>query len=467
MNLKLKSALISIAAVIAVPLSVMASASGGSVKDVTEKSSLAIEEATGIEAVSGKEASSSKYEDVSSAAESETKKSDKPVIIKHDVMMGDTNKDGKITAADARLALRASGKLEELDLFSTIAGDINNDREVTAIDARSILRVAARLDTFDNLHHHTVEESPEVDATCTENGKTSTVYCSSCSMIFKEHEIIPAGHKIVRIEADATCTQPGYTYIDKCERCGEIIAKGDIIPAKGHTPAEDGIHCARCGELYNPSKAVTAVLNGDIEFTAEPYTRTADKNAEGVNASVTEDSALTLTLNGENMKAVVSTDSATLGVTSLKTDYSYETYIYSDDLGLSSKYSEDLIRAFKSHPSLEMILLNDEELDVKKAVTEQTTFNGKKVTAYKFETTAGNLCIYADGDNLVAIEYSSMANPDAFSGYIIDDFKLGTEEITYDPSLYKEVGNKTFLLAMSGYLDSDYIDIIDFIEKML
>ena len=43
MNLKLKSALISVTAVIAVSLSVMASAAGGSVKDVTEKSSLNIE----------------------------------------------------------------------------------------------------------------------------------------------------------------------------------------------------------------------------------------------------------------------------------------------------------------------------------------------------------------------------------------------------------------------------------------
>ncbi len=473
MNLKLKSALISVTAVIAIFLSVGAYADdSGNDDDVVLNSSLFVEDVSGITDEDVSETANAddvtkKFNEITVSDENNAKKHEDPPIIKHTVIMGDTNMDGKVTAADARLALRAAAGLETLDVFSTIAADIGNDRVVTAVEAREILRVAARLSTFDGLHQHSVEESPEVSETCTENGKTSTIYCSECSMIFKEHEIIPAGHKIVRTEVPPTCTQPGYTYVDKCERCGEIIARGDEIPAKGHTPAEDGAHCKDCGELYNPSKAVTAILDGDIEFTAEPYTRTADKNAKGVDAYVTEDSAITVALKGENMKAAVSSDTASFGITSLKTDYSYETYIYSDDLGLSSKYSETLIRAFKSHPGLEMILLNDEELDVKKAETAQTTFNGKNVTVYKFETTAGILCIYVDGDNLVAIEYASMANPDAYSGYIIDDFKLGTDDITYDPSPYKEVGNRAFLLAMSGYIDSEYIDIFSLLESMM
>lgn len=465
MNLKLKSALISVTAVIAVSLSVMASAAGGSVKDVTEKSSLNIEEATGIESTTVREASSSKYEDVSvKPTEKETEKSDKPVIIKHDVMMGDTDKDGKVTAADARLALRASGKLEELDLFATIAGDINNDREVTAIDARSILRVAARLDTFDKLHHHSVEESPEVPATCTENGKTSTVYCAGCSMIFKEHVTIPAGHKIVRVEVPPTCTEPGYTFIDKCERCGEIIAKGDLIPAKGHTPASDGAHCDDCGELYNPSKAITDFANGDFEFTGKSYTRVAEKDEKEITAVPDDDSVIKMFMKDSNMKMLIETEDVSVGITSLKTPYSYRSYLYSDDLGLSTRYGETLIRVLKVHPNLEMILLDDGEND--DFTLTKTVFNGKEVTAYKAVTSLGTSILYVDGDTLVAFEDSTVSNPDVFTGFIIDEFKAGTADITYNPDDYKEVGNKTFLFAMSGYLDFQYIDIVDFIEKL-
>lgn len=465
MNLKLKSALISVTAVIAVSLSVMASAAGGGVKDVTEKSSLNIEEATGIEATTGKEDSSSKYEDVSvKPAEKETEKSDKPVIIKHDVMMGDTDKDGKVTAADARLALRASGKLEELDLFATIAGDINNDREVTAIDARSILRVAARLDTFDRLHHHSVEESPEAPASCTEDGKTSTVYCATCSMIFKEHEIIPAGHKIVRSEVPPTCTEPGYTYVDKCERCGEIIAKGDEIPAKGHTPAEDGAHCKDCGELYNPSKAITDFANGDFEFTGKQFTRVAAKDEKEITVQPDDDSVIKMYMKDLNMKMLIETTETSVGLTTLKTPYSYRSYLYSDDLGISTRYGETLIRVLKEHPNLHMILLDDDENN--DFTLTKTVFNGKEVTAYKTVTTRGTSIIYVDGDTLIAFEDSTAKNPDVFTGFIIDEFKTGTADITYNPDDYKEVGNKTFLLAMSGYLDFQYIDIVDFIEKL-
>lgn len=62
------------------------------------------------------------------------------------VIKGDVNGDGKITAADARQALRASARLENLNDKQTAAADINGDGKVTASDARSILRKSARLE---------------------------------------------------------------------------------------------------------------------------------------------------------------------------------------------------------------------------------------------------------------------------------------------------------------------------------
>lgn len=61
---------------------------------------------------------------------------------------GDMNRDGTVTAADARIALRISAQLEVATELRLEAGDTNNDGKITAVDARKILRVAANLDTF-------------------------------------------------------------------------------------------------------------------------------------------------------------------------------------------------------------------------------------------------------------------------------------------------------------------------------
>ncbi len=58
---------------------------------------------------------------------------------------GDVNGDGDILANDARLALRASAKLETLDETQTEAADVNEDGDIHADDARQILRFSAKL----------------------------------------------------------------------------------------------------------------------------------------------------------------------------------------------------------------------------------------------------------------------------------------------------------------------------------
>ena len=64
------------------------------------------------------------------------------------LMRGDVNEDGRITAADARLALRASASLEILSETQKKAADIDKDGSVTASDARAILRFTAGLQKF-------------------------------------------------------------------------------------------------------------------------------------------------------------------------------------------------------------------------------------------------------------------------------------------------------------------------------
>ncbi len=67
---------------------------------------------------------------------------------------GDLDSDGRITAADARIVLRAAAKLENLDGAYAVAADVNLDGKVLASDARKTLLVAAGLERFDNTYEY-------------------------------------------------------------------------------------------------------------------------------------------------------------------------------------------------------------------------------------------------------------------------------------------------------------------------
>lgn len=67
---------------------------------------------------------------------------------RNETRIGDVNLDGVIRAADARLALRAAAKLEDLSTEAFLAADVDFDKKVSAKDARKILRVSAGLEKF-------------------------------------------------------------------------------------------------------------------------------------------------------------------------------------------------------------------------------------------------------------------------------------------------------------------------------
>ena len=69
-------------------------------------------------------------------------------IEKLDYLVGDANGDGQITAADARILLRLSAKLEKIESYNVPFAvlDVNGDGQITASDARKVLRLSAKLD---------------------------------------------------------------------------------------------------------------------------------------------------------------------------------------------------------------------------------------------------------------------------------------------------------------------------------
>lgn len=70
----------------------------------------------------------------------------KPIVTQ--VIPGDCDRDGEVTAGDARLALRASVELEELNEEQMKRADLNADGLVDASEARSILRAAVGLEVL-------------------------------------------------------------------------------------------------------------------------------------------------------------------------------------------------------------------------------------------------------------------------------------------------------------------------------
>lgn len=63
-----------------------------------------------------------------------------------DILRGDVNGDGKITAADARLTLRVSAMMETITGKNFVCADIDKDKKITASDARRILRMSSGIE---------------------------------------------------------------------------------------------------------------------------------------------------------------------------------------------------------------------------------------------------------------------------------------------------------------------------------
>ncbi len=70
----------------------------------------------------------------------------KPRLLRVPILRGDANLDGKVTAADAALALRTVVDLSYMNAPMRAAGDMDGDGIVTAADAAAILRLIVNLD---------------------------------------------------------------------------------------------------------------------------------------------------------------------------------------------------------------------------------------------------------------------------------------------------------------------------------
>ena len=204
------------------------------------------------------------------------------------VMIGDVDKDGRISSADARLALRGSVGLENVTGDFAARADADKNGKVESADARLILRTSVSLDAItQDDHEHNVEKWKPVQlkngsyalyhqgvctvcgrtvfgdhdmevevitpSTCTEDG-SGTEKCVLCGLEGGPVEI-PAAHEwALKEEIPATCTENGSRELH-CAVCGKEIT--EIIPA-GHTPGAEATCtsaqvCTVCGETLAPA----------------------------------------------------------------------------------------------------------------------------------------------------------------------------------------------------------------------
>lgn len=261
--------------------------------------------------------------------------------------LGDINNDTKITAADARLALRAAVNLEKIekgtDKFN--AADVNHDGKITAADARLILRAAVglqKLEPAEDDHTHqwgewtrvpranagyhvrtcsvcgkedrenctlgterfTDDKDGLTEPTCT---KAATFYqlCTVCqgkkyttleALHHSKKEIVDAKSQPAGFNPDGTmnCLADGWNYYT-CPVCGEngdtLPELFETVPAPGHTPSSatitvvNDVVCTRCNKTLRPSFNTMVNAIRQDEFTVSNVSKT-DSNGTVKNSTL-------------------------------------------------------------------------------------------------------------------------------------------------------------------------------------
>ncbi len=122
--------------------------------------------------------------------------------------LGDYDKDGEITVADALTALRIAAKLVAETPEAIEIGDTDGDGKITVADALSILRIAAKLiEPLVIGCTHNLNMVDESAPTCTEDGNIEYWVCSKCGKYFRDKE----GNNEISLE-DTVVPATGHTY---------------------------------------------------------------------------------------------------------------------------------------------------------------------------------------------------------------------------------------------------------------
>ena len=202
--------------------------------------------------------------------------------------IGDINGDGKISAADARLALRVSANLDPKTDHIMIYADINKDGKVTASDARIILRISANLENIDcyiNAQGHNYIYVNTVAPTCETSGYDN-YKCSVCNATKKENTVSALNHNYQLIDSKApSCSNDGYEkYV--CKNCNNSYET--ILNSTNHSFSEwkkdnnkKTRSCTKCGFTETENiEHKTDITYSYVDENGKTITTTTTINSE-------------------------------------------------------------------------------------------------------------------------------------------------------------------------------------------
>ncbi len=239
-----------------------------------------------------------------------------PMGLASALIAGDIDGDDGVSAADARLVLRASVGLETLSAEQIAAADADRDGTISAADARLVLRASVGLET---LHSHEYTGAVTTAATCINEGVMT--YTCSCGDAYTE-AIAKTGHTAVKDNAIApTCTEKGKTEGSHCSVCNAVITPQQDVAAKGHsytavvtapTCTEKGYttYTCSCGDTYKANetaakkhtytskvtKAATCTKAGTRTYTCscgDTYTEAIAKKGHSYTSAITTPASCT------------------------------------------------------------------------------------------------------------------------------------------------------------------------------
>ncbi len=186
-----------------------------------------------------------------------------------DYILGDVDGNKSITAADARLALRASVNLEKLSGNAFKAADVDNSGAITASDARMILRASVGLEELDTTTpeergYYKAGEIWKVNGNCefTVTGVTTHSLCNKYSnesnnLTNEQVIIVKFAYKNAGYNKydQGLYMDPYYVYDEKGEQaslygCIHTNSPSSLIPGTNCTGEEAFV-------LKNNSKSVT------------------------------------------------------------------------------------------------------------------------------------------------------------------------------------------------------------------
>ncbi len=156
---------------------------------------------------------------------------------------GDADASGSTTASDARLILRVSVNLDNIDASNFLNSDVDGDGKLTAADARIALRLSVGLEEYPD---HKIVDITIIPATCSTDG-LSVKLCTSCIKLYAVFETPSSEHVGCgkwETTVKATCLQEGTAQM-KCLFCDEVV-KETTIAKTGHSGAweyPDGKSC--------------------------------------------------------------------------------------------------------------------------------------------------------------------------------------------------------------------------------